>query len=175
MTTRNLSMAFIALMMISAAARASDPVQIAGGTLDPNFSDTDVYVGVPTSAKAASGAACRVAQDYITFVHNGQYDRVADLFSSSAVVLEPTRQHVQGRDAIAKFYAETIGRMKPDIVAVSYVGDETDCVVTIAVRERIATQPRYKLASVDHFTLDATGKVVCMVVFVRPPPAVPAH
>lgn len=169
MTTHKLSMAFVALIMATTVIGATNPIQIAGGALDPTFNDADVYVDVPTPAKAASGTACRTAQDYISFVQNGQYDKVMELFSSSAVLLEPTRQHVQGRDAIAKFYAETIGRMKPEIVAVSYVGDERDCVVTIAVRERIATQLRYKLASMDHFTLDATGKVISMVVFVRPP------
>lgn len=170
MTTRKLSMALIALIMVSAATGASNPVQIAGGALDPAFNDADVYIGVPTPAKAAAGPACRVAQDYIAFVQSGQYDKVVELFSSSAVLLEPTRQHVQGREAIAKFYAETIGRMKPDIVAVSYVGNKTECMVAIAARENIAMQSRYKLVSVDHFTLDTTGKVVSMVAFVRPRP-----
>ena len=175
MTTRKLSMALTALLMTAAALGAPIPVQIAGGTLDPVFEDADIYIGIPKSATATPGTACRVAQDYITYVQNGQYDKVVELFAKTAVVLEPTRQHVQGRDAITKFYTETIGRMKPDIVAVAYVGDKTDCMVSIAAGDRNATQPHYKLASVDHFTLDATGKVVSMVAFVRPPASSPRH
>jgi SnoaL-like domain len=168
MNTRTSSVALIALVLIGAVNAVADPVHIDGGALDPAFDDTDVYVGVPAQATATGGAACRVAQEYIKLVRDGQYTQVAALFAADAVVLEPTRQHVQGREAITQFYAGTIGRMRPDIVAVSYVGNDRDCMVSIAVRITLDAQSRYKLASVDHFTLDSSGNVQRMVAYVRP-------
>ena len=156
------------IVAVTSAIGASAPVTIAGGALDPQVNDADVYVDTPKLSKDATGPACRVAQKYITFVQNGQFEAIAELFSDDAVVLEPTRQNVRGRDAIVQFYSGTIGRMKPDIIAVSYVGDATDCMVAIAVRESIGATARYRLASLDHFTLDERGKAISMVAYVRP-------
>jgi hypothetical protein len=145
----------------------SAAVTIAGGELDPNVSGVDVYVGVPESASIPPGAACRVAKSYVDYIQAGRYCEVADLFADDAVILEPTRQHVRGRARIVEFCQTTIGKMKPELIAVSYLGNDTDCMVALAVRTNIAGELRYKLASVDHFTLNTAGKVTRMVAFVR--------
>jgi hypothetical protein len=146
----------------------SAAVTIAGGELDSSVSGADVYVGVPESASVPPGTACRVAKSYVDYIQAGRFSEVVDLFADDAVILEPTRQNVRGRARIVEFYQGTIGKMKPELVAVSYLGDDTDCMVALAVRANIAGELRYKLASVDHFTLNAKGKIMRMVAFVRP-------
>jgi hypothetical protein len=146
----------------------SAPVTIAGGELDPTITNADVYIGVPPRAGHFPGAACRATKSYVDLVRAGRFTEVVELFAENAVVLEPSGTTLRGHDEIGKFYTDTIGKMRPDIIDVAYTGDGTDCMVVLAVRINIAGQPRYKLASVDHFTLDAAGKFSRMVAFARP-------
>ena len=147
------------------------PVAIAGGELDPAITSANVYLDVPARASHVAGAACRATQKYVELVRDGRFTEVVDLFAENAVVLEPAGGVLRGHGEIGKFYTETIGRMKPVIIDVAYTGDDADCMVTLAVRVSIGGLPRYKLASVDHFTLDPAGKFSRMVAFARPSPA----
>jgi hypothetical protein len=147
---------------------AGTPVTIAGGELDPTITNADVYVSVPPRASQFPGAACRATKSYVEHIRAGRFTEVVELFAENAVVLEPSGRTLRGHDEIGTFYTDTIGRMRPDTIDVAYTGDDTDCMVALAVRIDIAGQPRYKLASVDHFTLDAAGKFSRMVAFARP-------
>lgn len=157
----------IAASTFSALASAA-PVTIAGGDLDPGQPRADVYLATPPSAQPPAGAACALAKTYVDYVRAGRFAEMAGLFTPDAALLEPTRQNVRGGAAIARFYQTTIGAMRPDLIAVFYLGDQTDCLVELAVRTMIDGAPRYRLASVDHFTVDSSGKAVRMVAFARP-------
>jgi ketosteroid isomerase-like protein len=144
---------------------------IAGGVLDPDIEGCAVYLGTPEPAQASPAA--KVAERYVQLVQQGRYSELAELFHDDAVFLHPGfRQPRQGRAAIADFYENFIGPMKPDVIAVSYAGEGPDCFVELAVRVTYRGGPRYVLASVDHFRTDGDGKVVFMTVFTLPlPPA----
>ena len=160
------------LLAIAASAFASlasaAPVTIAGGDLDPNQPRAAVYLATPPAASPSPGPACAVAKTYVDYIRAGRFADMASLFTPDAPLLEPTRQNVRGGAGIAHFYQTTIGAMRPDLIAVFYLGDRTDCMVELAVRTMIDGAPRYRLASVDHFTVDAAGKVVRMIAFPRP-------
>ena len=157
-----------AITLMGNGATSTANIIIAGGALDSSETTVDVYVGTPVAGKVPRGNACQSAKKYVGYVQSGRYAEVAGLFAEDAVVLEPTRQHTIGRARIEEFYRNTIGKMKPEIVAVAYVGDDTDCMVSLAVRANIGGQLRYKLASVDHFTLNSNGKFDSMVAYIRP-------
>jgi SnoaL-like domain len=155
-------------ILIGAAPAGAAPVVIAGGALDPAYTQADVYLDTPPAPPVPAGPACAAARAYVELHQAGRYAEVADLFSDDAALLEPSRLDVRGKAGITRFYVDAIGRLKPDIVGVFYLGDATDCMVELAVRQMIDGKLRYRLASMDHFTVDASGKVIRMVAFQRP-------
>jgi len=158
----------VAALAIGAGRVHSAPITIAGGELDATITNADVYVGVPARASVPPGSACRAAGRYVDHVRAGRFVELVELFADDAVVLEPAGRTLRGRKEISEFYTGTIGKLRPDVIDVAYTGDAIDCMVVLAVRIDIAGEPRYKLASVDHFTLNAAGKFIGMVAFARP-------
>lgn len=148
---------------------ASEPPMIVpGGQLDPAFSDADVYIGAPKAATAPEGRACAVAQRYVDLINAGDYPGVGALFSDEATFLEPMRPTLRGRSQIDEFYTKRIGSMKPRIVAVSYLGNDAECMVTLTRQIEIGGQQRYVLVSVDHFLIGVDGRILSMAAFARP-------
>ncbi len=166
---RNICSTLALAGLLTSASVMAEPVVIAGGALDPAYSaQADVYLVPPPPARVPRGPACAAAKAYVDLHRAGRYAEVPNLFAADAALLEPTRQDIRGKEAITRFYANAIGAIKPDITAVFYVGDATDCMVELAIRQVIDGKPRYRLASMDHFTVDAPGKVVRMIAFARP-------
>jgi hypothetical protein len=141
---------------------------IPGGQLDPAYPDADVYIGTPRPAKAPPGRACAVAQRYVELINGGDYAGVAALYADDATFLEPMRPTLHGRAQISAFYTQRIGSMKPQIMAVSYLGNDSECVVTLTRRVEIDGRQRYVLVSVDHFLINSDGKILSMAAFARP-------
>jgi hypothetical protein len=125
-------------------------------------------VGVPARAEPPSGKACQAAKSYVDLINAGRFMEVVELLEEDAVVLEPTRRILRGRDQIREFYGGTIGAMRPEIVAVVYLGDDRDCMVELAARMKVRDQLRHVLVSIDHFTMGAEGRIARMVAFARP-------
>lgn len=160
--------AITALGLLCASAASAGPVVIAGGALDPAYTGADVYIDTPAPAKIPSGPACKAAKAYVDYHQAGRFAEVPSLFADDAALLEPTRLNIRGKEAITQFYAKAIGSLKPEIAAVFYLGDASDCMVELAVRQPIDGKPRYRLASMDHFTVDARGRIIRMIAFARP-------
>lgn len=170
MTTRPaLGLAALALFAGNSIAMAGEsPMIVPGGQLDPAFPNADVYIATPKAAPAPERRACLVAQRYVDLINAGDYPGVAALFSDEATFLEPTRPTLRGRAQIDEFYTKRIGTMKPRILAVSYLGDDKECVVTLTRQIEIGGQQRYVLVSVDHFLVGANGRILSMAAFARP-------
>jgi hypothetical protein len=144
------------------------PMTIAGGTLDPAFAQSDVYLATPPSAPVPPGKACQLAARYVELINGGDYTGAAALYADDATFLEPMRPSLKGRAQIEEFYTKTIGGMKPHVIAVAYTGNDRECMVALANRFMEGGKPRYALASVDHFILRDDGKIDSMVAFARP-------
>lgn len=144
------------------------PMLIAGGQLDPAFPNADVYIGTPATPAVPATAACAMAERYVTLINAGKYAEVAALYADNATFLEPMRPTLRGRAEIDAFYTKRIGGMAPKIAAISYLGNETECMVSLALQTEIGGQPRWALVSVDHFVLGPDGKISSMTAFARP-------
>lgn len=149
------------------ASGAERPSQVAGGALDPAARPRDVYLAKPVAAVADPQTACVVAERYVSLVNAGRYAQVPQLFAVDAVLMEPGGNSARGHEEINAFYTGRIGSMRPTLVPVAYVGNQTDCMVELAVERQIDGATRYTLTSIDHFTVDATGKATRMVAFSR--------
>ena len=173
MKTRHSRLAALAILAgnipTAGAVMASEPPMIVpGGELDPAFPNADVYIGIPKAAAASSARACVVAQHYVDLINAGDYAGVARLFGDDATFLEPVRPTLRGRAQIDEFYTKRIGSMKPQIIAVSYLGDDAECMITLTREIEIGGRQRYVLVSVDHFLIGDDGKIVSMAAFARP-------
>lgn len=154
---------------IQPAMAIEAPMAIAGGTLDPAFPGADVYLGLPQSAAVPPGPACDAARRYVELVNSGDAAAVSALYADDAFILEPMRRTIRGRMEIDEFYATRLAQMRPQLIAVSFLGNESECMVELANRTEIGGRQRHVLVSIDHFILGANGKVANMVAFVRPP------
>ena len=157
------------ILMASSWAGADESLVAPGGRLDPAYPDAEIYLEVPGVPSIPEGAACRVAKRYVDLVNDQQYAELADLYSQDATFLEPVRPGLRGRAAIRDFYARRIGSFQPKVTPVAFVGNESECMMELAMEMPVDGRPRWILVSVDHFVLDDDGKVKLMVVFARPP------
>lgn len=138
-----------------------------GGELDPAKRPLDVYIDKPVAAKADPNTACKNAEEYNRRVNSGQYAEIADLFTADAVFMEPTKTIAAGTQQIRDFYVNFIGRMRPTIVSVAYVGNDTDCMVMQSSSNTLDGRERYLLSSVNFFTLGEGGRFNRMIAFSR--------
>ncbi len=158
----------VALAMMCVGMAEAAPLVAPGGLLDPAFPDADVYIGTPESPSVPPGKACEVAARYVELVNAGKYADVAALYADDASFLEPMRPNLQGREEIDNFYIKRIGSMAPEVMAVAWFGNETECVVDLALKTKINEEDRWVLVSVDHFIVGPDGKIKSMTAFARP-------
>ena len=144
------------------------PMIIPGGQLDPAFPDADVYIGTPATPHRRRAAPVRWRARYVELVNAGKYAEVAHSIADDATFLEPMRPTLHGRAQIDEFYTKRIGGMAPQVMAVTYFGDDRECMVELALHTEIAGQQRWVLVSIDHFILGEDGKVKSMTAFARP-------
>jgi hypothetical protein len=151
------------------APEAAAPLMLPGGQADVTPTG-EYYRGVPTAAAPRPGTACMVAKRYLDLVNAGRYGEIADLFAADGVVLDPMRGPsggvARGTAQIDAFYSNRIGRMRPHVIGVAYVGTRQECMLENAARVPPAT--RYALSSVNHFAVNRQGKITRMVAFARP-------
>lgn len=150
---------------VAAQEAASPPLELPGGIAE-TIPSGEFYRGVPRPAAPRPGTACVVAQRYLALINAGRYGEVSKLFAANAVVLEPMRGTARGTAEIDAFYSRRIGAMRPHVIGVVYLGNRRDCMLENAAR--VPPSPRYRLSSINHFTLDSRGKIIRMVAFARP-------
>ena len=170
---RRIAATLLALTLPGAALALEPPMIIAamtipGGQLDPAFPNADVYLATPATPTVPPGRACALAQHYVALVNAGKYLEVAALFAHDATFLEPMRPTLHGRTEIDAFYTRRIGAMAPQVMGVSYFGNDSECMVELALHAEIGGQKRWVLVSIDHFILGENGKVKSMTAFARP-------
>lgn len=168
MKLRYAGMAASALLWGAGAQAIEAPMVVAGGQLDPAFPGADVYIGTPAVPAVPATRACAMARRYVELINAGKYAEVAALYADSATFLEPMRPTLRGREQIDAFYTRRIGAMAPKIAATSYLGDERECMVALALQTEIAGQQRWVMVSVDHFILGADGRISSMTAYARP-------
>ncbi len=176
---RNGSKAAAAVLSVATlvVGPGSAQVVVAGGALDSGISGMDVYLDQPVSAEAPAGRACQAAKAYVTLVNAGRYAEIPEMFEADAIMADPGGPIHRGRSEIRGFYEGPIRNMRPEVVAVAYIGDDADCMVELVNRRPVNGRPRWVLASVDHFTLAPSGKIARIVAFARmtrPTPAAAA-
>lgn len=128
---------------------------------------SDFFTSKPPAA-TVHGKSCEVAQRYVDIINAGKYGELKTLFADDAVFLTPVGKVLRGAQEIGAFYTSMIGSLQPDIVAVSFISDGPACVMELVARTNNDTDKGYQLSAIDHFTVNAEGKIANMIVYVRP-------
>lgn len=130
------------------------------------------------AAAAQTGDACSVGRTYIELVQKREWNAVADLFAPDAVVHAPTGKVYRGADEIRRFYTVEASQLGANLVVrpQGFVGSKTECYFEIWARSKKDADGVYVLDpngefvrnAIDHFTLDAQGRVLEMVAHSAP-------
>jgi hypothetical protein len=160
---------FTATFAVAISATASASVSV--------YPDKDVFDAPPPAASAAGKRACQPAQRYVDLMTAERYDEVGKLFSDDAVFVTPTGKVLRGSAEIGAFYAEMMPRFKPRNVPISFIADGDECIMELVTATILDNFAHYRLAAIDHFTVNADGKIRHLTVYLRPqsvqPPKAP--
>lgn len=171
--------AFAALVLAPVAAAQPLP----GGELDATVNGAEVYADTPRAADPPPGPACRAARAYVDNVYAGRFDDIVSLFADDAHIFWPTRQddgvtyavHVMhGREEIGAFYGQVISQYRPNAIPVMLLGNDTDCMMEVAAQMPVEGSMRYRIAAINHFTVDESGKIIRLISMQRALSGAPA-
>lgn len=95
-----------------------------------------------------------------------EIDKVATLFAAQATFVTPVGRTLHGRKGIDEFYGALLAKRPAHIIPLSFIASGQECVMELATRTPPETN--YQLSAIDHFTVDASGLIERMVVYVQP-------
>lgn len=131
-------------------------------------------------ALAASKKACDVAREYIRLTDEGQYDRIGDLWAEDAVFYAPTGAVIRGKTAIRQFYSGFLRKITPvnRIGSLTYDPKTNFCAMEIQTRVIKGSKGEwvpnasgdFHTTVIDLFSVNKSGKVQSMKVFLAPMP-----
>jgi hypothetical protein len=139
------------------------------------FAAVLVLAAGPAAAQEAD--ACAVGRTYIDLVQKREFAAVAKLFAPNAVVYAPTGKVYRGEAEIKQFYTVEAAKLTGLVVRPQgFVGNRTECYFEIWARSKKDADGVYVLDpngefvrnAIDHFTLDAQGRVIEMVAHSAP-------
>lgn len=128
----------------------------------------DVFDAPPPAADARGKPACAPAQRYLDLTAAGRYDQLGSLFADDAVFVTPIGKVLHGAAEINAFYKNFLPTLKPRNVPISFIADGNECVMELVTATNADNYAKYRLAAIDHFTVNKEGKIRHMVVYLRP-------
>jgi hypothetical protein len=132
------------------------------------YPNADVFDSPPPAASAHGKRACAPAQRYVELIAAERYDEVGTLFADDAVFVTPIGKVLHGSTEIGKFYAELMPKLKPRNVPISFIADGDECIMELVTATNLDDFAKYRLAAIDHFTVNKQGKIRHLVVYLRP-------
>jgi hypothetical protein len=114
----------------------------------------------------APGGACSTPHKYVELINDGKYDSVGTLFADDAVYMGPDGKTRRGSKDIGAFYSRFLPRLKPDLRASKFFEQDNECMMEL--ENKSTRTGGFTPAAVDHFTVDAAGKISSFIVYLRP-------
>ena len=142
--------------------RAQPPALLPNGEHGPFDA---VFAAAPPRAIPAAGSACEVADRWIGLIAAGQASGAAALFAADGLLLGPSDRPLHGSQQISAFHQ---GLGQPDLIPLSFIDKDAECLVEIAMRPSSGPPGAYRLAALGHFTVDADRKIEKLVIYGRP-------
>ena len=112
--------------------------------------------------------ALEAALRYVELVNAQSFELIGELFSADAIVLAPSGELVEGREAIRALWADQYSTSGPSAVSVaSATADEERCVLELSPLLPGETAAREGMV-IDHFTVDEDGAICRLAIYLRP-------
>lgn len=128
----------------------------------------DVFDAAPPAATTRGKRACKPAQRYVDLIAAERYDQLGTLFADDAVFVTPIGTVLHGPAEIGDFYKAFLPTIKPRNVPITFIADGDECVMALVTATNLDNYAKYRLAAIDHFTVNKEGKIRHMVVYLRP-------
>jgi hypothetical protein len=122
---------------------------------------------VPLHAQSSNPAehACDAAEEYVKLINNSKYDSVGGVFADDAVYMGPDGKTRHGSKEIGAFYSRFLPIFKPQLRASRFFAQGNECMMELENKNQSG---EFAPTAVDHFTVDAAGKVSKFIVYLRP-------
>ena len=109
------------------------------------------------------------ASRYLELINAQAFHQIGSLFAEDAVVLGPAGDRVVGRQAITSLWGDDFSKTGPSsVTAASMVCEGNVCVAEISPHFPGEAAPRENLV-VDHFTVNGSGEITRLAIYLRPP------
>jgi len=123
------------------------------------------YSTPPARAKAAPGTACEAAERYVTLQGSGRQSEIAALFAEDADVLAMGAGVMHGHAVLAQYFSRPVNR---PVIPITFIDKGRECFMELAAANPDDPSGEYRLAAIDHFTLDESGLVKRLIIYLRP-------
>jgi hypothetical protein len=154
--------AILAIAALPTAATAADKVDHA---MTP-YPLTDLFDTPPPRATAAPGTSCVTADHYVGSIAADKKDELGGYFAEDAALLTPFGELVRGRKNIQAWYDANHGKMAA-AVPVGFYPSGNDCWMELAAKFVADPEPRFRLLTGQHFTMNDRGEIVRLVHYFR--------
>lgn len=112
-----------------------------------------------------STAARSAAEAYVERVNQRDLDGLVALFAPDALLLAAGGQSAQGHDQIRAFYESMVLPAAPQVRAVSFVQQDTTCVMELEATT--AAAPGVTSQLIDVVTVRGDGRIVRLAIYMR--------
>src|SRR5262249_18506066 len=120
----------------------------------------------PAHNASDAASACGPPREYVKLINDGKYDSVGNLFADNAVYMGPDGKTRHGSKDIGDFYASFLQRLKPQLRASKFFEQGNECMMELENKSNRTGE--FTPIAVDHFTVDAAGKISSFIVYLRP-------
>jgi hypothetical protein len=116
-------------------------------------------------ADTLAALARQVAETYMARINRGEFHRLGELWADDGLFLAPTGELITGAAAVSAFYQGFLPTVQAQLTPLSWTSEGDRCVMEFEARRPDGSVRRV----VDHFTVNAAGKVTRMAVYTGPP------
>jgi hypothetical protein len=130
----------------------------------------DVLKTKPISATARPNSSCKTAEIYVSRIDAGRGSEIGELFAEDGVFLPPNASvsdTLKGREAINAWFSEHAKAVK-QAIPLSFIDAGPECFMEIAGMLSNNQDGQLHLTAIDHFTMNAEGKIIRAVYYFRP-------
>jgi hypothetical protein len=120
----------------------------------------------PAHSSPAAASACNTPREYVRLINDGKYDSVGSLFADNAVYMGPDGKTRHGSKEVGAFYSSFLPRLKPRLRASRFFQEDNECMMELENKSN--PNGEFAPTAVDHFTVDAGGKISRFIVYLRP-------
>jgi hypothetical protein len=158
------AMGMVSALSLGSMATAA-PADVKDPVVGSHWPAESAFTTPPVRAKPRPGSACEVADRYVTLQGAARQNEIAELFAPNGSLLGMSETVVRGRDQLKEHYSYATSRK---VIPISFVDHGRECFMELASPRFGDDAGLYRLAAIDHFTLDENSRIERLVTYIKP-------